>query len=126
MSIRGLHFAMSVAVWLLMSVGGSGLLHAAAPARRPNVLFIAVDDLNTRIGCYGEPLVKTPNLDRLATMGVRFERAYCQFPLCNPSRVSLLLGRYPTSTETVDFAWPALLGPDWVTLPQHFRASGYE
>jgi arylsulfatase A-like enzyme len=102
---------------------------AAAPAgagRRPNVLFLVADDLNTRIGCFGEPLVKTPALDRLARRGVRFERAYCQFPLCNPSRVSLLLGRYPTSTETVDFAWPALLGRNWVTLPEHFRKSGYQ
>jgi arylsulfatase A-like enzyme len=98
----------------------------ASTDRRPNVLFIVADDLNTRIGCYGEPLVKTPALDRLACRGVRFERAYCQFPLCNPSRVSLLLGRYPTSTETVDFAWPALLGRNWVTLPEHFRKSGYQ
>jgi uncharacterized sulfatase len=105
------------------------LLPAAGPAlagRRPNVLFIVADDLNTRIGCYGEPLVKTPALDSLARRGVRFDRAYCQFPLCNPSRVSLLLGRYPTTTETVDFAWPALLGRDWVTLPEHFRKSGYD
>ena len=99
---------------------------AADAARRPNVLFIAVDDLNTRIGCYGDPVVKTPNLDRLARRGVRFERAYCQFPLCNPSRVSLLLGRYPTTTDSIDFARPALLGRDWVTLTEHFRASGYE
>ena len=96
------------------------------PARRPNVLFIAVDDLNCRIHCYGDPLVKTPNLDRLARSGVRFERADRQFPLCNPSRISLFLGRYPTTTETIDFAEPALLGPDWVTLPEHFRRSGYE
>ena len=105
------------------------LAPAAGPAftdRRPNVLFIVADDLNTRIGCYGEPLVRTPALDSLARRGVRFERAYCQFPLCNPSRVSLLLGRYPTSTETVDFAWPALLGRNWVTLPEHFRKSGYQ
>jgi arylsulfatase A-like enzyme len=112
----------------LVLVGGSVLLpaQAAAPAERPNVLFIAVDDLNCRIHCYGDPLVKTPNLDRLARSGVRFDRAYCQFPLCNPSRISLLLGRYPTTTETIDFAEPALLGPDWVTLPEQFRRSGYE
>ncbi|MGC8643524.1 MAG: sulfatase-like hydrolase/transferase, partial [Isosphaeraceae bacterium] len=99
---------------------------AAEPARSPNVLFLAVDDLNTRIGCYGDPVAKTPNLDRLAARGVRFDRAYCQFPLCNPSRVSLMLGRYPTTTETIDFARPALLGRDWVTLSEHFRASGYD
>lgn len=100
-------------------------LALAAPAERPNVLFIAVDDLNTRLGCYGDPVARTPHLDRLAQRGVRFERAYCQFPVCNPSRVSLLLGRYPTTTETIDFARPALLGRDWVTLPQHFREHGY-
>ena len=99
---------------------------AAGTATRPNVLFIAVDDLNTRIGCYGDGLAKTPSLDRLAGRGVRFERAYCQFPVCNPTRMSLLLGRYPTTTETLDFARPALLGRDWITLPQLFRESGYE
>jgi uncharacterized sulfatase len=118
----------------MLLLGAAGLvlwpLFAASAqpgaGRQPNVLFIVVDDLNTRVGCYGDPIVKTPSLDRLAAMGVRFDRAYCQFPLCNPSRVSLLLGRYPTTTETVDFAWPALLGRDWVTLPEHFRKSGYQ
>jgi arylsulfatase A-like enzyme len=106
--------------------GICALVPAAESSRSPNVLFIAVDDLNTRIGCYGDPVVRTPNLDRLAARGIRFDRAYCQFPLCNPSRVSLMLGRYPTTTETVDFARPALLGRDWITLTEHFRASGYE
>ena len=113
-------------VLLLAGVGTSAGARAAEPAARPNVLFIAVDDLNMRVGCFGDPIVKTPNLDRLAERGVRFERAYCQFPLCNPSRVSLLLGRYPTTTETIDFARPALLGRDWVTLTEYFRNFGYD
>ncbi len=111
---------------VLWGTAGGIALSAPAAAAKPNVLFIAVDDLNTRIGCYGDTVVKTPNLDRLAQRGVRFDRAYCQFPLCNPSRVSLLLGRYPTTTDTIDFARPALLERDWVTLTEHFRASGYQ
>lgn len=118
----------TILAWLVALLSCSGISAATAAERgeRPNVLFIAVDDLNTRIGCYGDPVAKTPNLDRLAQGGVRFDRAYCQLPLCNPSRVSLLLGRYPTTTETVDFARPALLGHDWITLPQCFRENGYE
>lgn len=110
---------------ILLLLAPLAALHAA-DVPKPNVLFIAVDDLNTRIGCYGDPTAITPNMDRLAVRGVRFDRAYCQFPLCNPTRVSLMTGRYPTTTEVIDFARPALLGRDWVTLDEHFRANGYE
>ena len=69
-----------------------------AADKRPNVLFIISDDLNNMLGCYGDPLAKTPHLDKLAARGVRFERAYCTFPLCGPSRNSMLTGLYPNST----------------------------
>jgi arylsulfatase A-like enzyme len=99
---------------------------AAAPSPKPNVLFIMSDDMRPDLGCYGHPLVQSPNINALAAAGVRFDRAYCQYPLCNPSRSSLLTGRHPTVTGVVDNrTWFGAAHPDFVSLPKHFRANGY-
>ena len=98
---------------------------AMAQPPRPNVLFIAVDDLDCRIGCYGDPIAKTPNIDALAQRGVRFHRAYCQYPLCNPTRSSVLSGRYPTSTKVLDNNTFLILGQGHATLPFYFQQNGY-
>jgi uncharacterized sulfatase len=104
-------------------------VHAQAPAkgaRGPNVLLIMADDLNGDFATFGHPLVRTPNLDRLAARGVRFDRAYTQFPLCSPSRVSLLTGLRPDATRVFDLQTDfRTIHPDLVTLPQMFKRSGY-
>ena len=103
---------------------GSGLLRAAEP--RPNVLFLISDDLNNMLGCYGDPFAKTPNIDRLAARGVRFDRAYCTFPLCGPSRNALLTGLYPNSTGILANAQIFRQTiPSQVSMPQAFRNAGY-
>src|ERR1044072_1565283 len=71
----------------------------AKSGRKPNVLFLMADDMRVELGCYASRFgARTPNLDALAKSGVRFDRNYCQFPLCNPSRSSLLTGRHPITT----------------------------
>jgi iduronate 2-sulfatase len=99
---------------------------AAIQKPKYNVIVIASDDLRPTLGCYGNNIVKTPNIDKLASQGIRFDRAYTQFPLCNPSRTSLLTGRYPTQTGVMDNElYFRALHPEFVSLPQHFKANGY-
>ncbi|MDO8543207.1 MAG: sulfatase [Opitutaceae bacterium] len=109
----------------LLLFGGAGAF-AAIPPARPNVLFIAIDDLNVDLGTFGHAIVRTPNVERLAARGVKFDRAYCQFPLCNPSRQSFLSGLRPETSGVVAQGLSVRQQrPDYVYLPGWFRAQGY-
>src|SRR5262245_55031837 len=108
------------------AVSFAGQISSAETAQKFNVLLIISDDLRTELGCYGSPLAKTPNIDALAASGVRFDRAYCQFALCNPSRTSMLNGRYPLTTGVLgNRTWFGHAHPDYISLPNCFKASGY-
>lgn len=100
----------------------------AVASDRPNVLFIAVDDLNHWVGHLGRnPQTRTPNIDKLAARGVTFRKAYCTAPACNPSRASLLSGRRPSSTAVYTNSDNFLpLIPESQTLPTTFKNAGYE
>jgi len=118
-------FCLCLAVAIVHLLGADVQFSGAAESR-PNVLFIISDDLNNSLGCYGHSQVKSPNIDRLAERGVRFESSYCQFPLCGPSRNSMLTGLYPNSSgilrngqifrQTI---------PQQLSLPHAFRRAGY-
>lgn len=124
--------AMSVAIRLCCVLA----LTTAVPLRvfaepqsevKPNVLFISIDDLRTTLGCYGDTLVRSPNIDRLASEGRLFQRAYCHQAVCGPSRTSILTGLLPDRTRV----WHNRhrfreACPDWITLPQLFKQHGYQ
>ncbi len=115
-------------VWAIVFLAMTCAVSRAEPAKpdRPNVLFIAVDDLSCALGCYGNLIAKTPHIDRLAASGVRFDRAYNQLPLCNPTRASIMTGLRPDKIKVYDldrhFREQV---PDVVTLPQAFQRAGY-
>ncbi|MCX6905277.1 MAG: sulfatase-like hydrolase/transferase [Verrucomicrobia bacterium] len=101
--------------------------HAAeSGSPKLNVLFIAVDDLRPEMGCYGNQVIKTPNLNRLAASGMVFNHAYCQQAVCSPTRSSLMTGRRPDATRVWDLETHFRVAlPNAITLPQHFKANGY-
>ena len=95
-------------------------------AERPNVLLILVDDLKPALGCYGDSIAKTPNIDALAGQGMRFDLAYCNQAVCAPSRFTLMLGSHSTSTGLYGLGSQLRqIVPDAVTMPQHFAKHGY-
>ena len=103
------------------------LLGPTEAAERPNVLFIAIDDLRPELGCYGSEIAVSPNLDALASDGLLFHRAYCQQAICRPSRASLMTGARPDTTGLYhNYVSLRELQPDIVTLPQHLIKHGYE
>ncbi|WP_339882681.1 sulfatase [Polaribacter vadi] len=95
--------------------------------KKPNILFIAIDDLRPELGAYGSEIAVTPNLDKLANDGLLFSKAYCQEAICSPSRASLMTGARPETINVVEnFTYFREANPDIITLPQHFIANGYE
>lgn len=111
----------------LAVIWGSPLqVSAEGPKNRPNVLFIISDDLRPETGSYGVEGIRTPHIDRLATRSVQFDRAYVQFPVCNPSRSSMLTGLYPEQAGVLDNRqWWGRENPEAITLPRWFRNNGY-
>ncbi len=99
----------------------------AQAERKPNILFIAIDDMRPEFGCYGSELAVTPHVDKLASEGLLFERAYCQQAICSPSRASIMTGARPDTIGVIEnYTYFRDANPDIVTLPQHLIANGYE
>ncbi|MCH7227111.1 sulfatase [Haloferula sp. A504] len=105
-------------------IGAMAVLSGFA-ADGPNVLFIAIDDLRPELGCYGSPQVQTPHIDRFAAEALRFDRAYCQVPICMGSRACLMTGILPTATRFVGACHVEKDTPGVATLPEVFRKAGY-
>ncbi|KAK7097483.1 iduronate 2-sulfatase-like [Littorina saxatilis] len=114
-----------LSIWI-KEASSSSSSPSSSLSSRPNVLFLVVDDLLPRLGCYGDQMLVTPNIDHLASKSVVFERAYAQQALCGPSRTSFLTGRRPESTRVFDLTtyWRDVAG-NFTTLPQFFKQHGY-
>ena len=113
-------------VLLVCACGIQGITMGQVDSKKMNVLFILVDDLRPNLGCYGDPIAVTPQIDALARRGVLFNHAYCQQAVCNPSRASMLTGLRPDETGVVNLqSHFRTKNPDVVTLPQWFKQNGY-
>ena len=127
--IRRLSSVLSIVAITVCSIPFSAKIANAQtvkPKPRYNVLFIVSDDLRPELGAYGVKGIKTPNIDKLASRSMRFDRAYAQYPVCNPSRTSLLTGHYPTETKVLNNNdYFRRISPSTVTLPQYFKQNGY-
>ena len=113
-------------VWLafLVLVSVDSALCQIEPEKRPNIVFIIADDVSWEdIGCYGNPVVKTPVIDRLAAEGIRFDNAYLTASSCSPSRTSIISGRYPHNTGAAELHTP--LPENQVPFPLLLKESGY-
>src|SRR5678816_1165197 len=116
----------SLFIQFLIVLGPPAIAQSKERKKKYNVLFIIADDLRTELGAYGVTGIKTPNIDRLAKRSTRFDRAYANYPLCNPSRSSFLTGRYPTETKVLNSNdYFRRIDPSSVTLPQFFKNNGY-
>lgn len=112
---------------LVKMVGLLAVAGSVQAAERPNVLFVAFDDLRPELGCYGSPVAVTPNLDKLADQGLLFNQAYCQQAICGPSRASVMSGLRPDTSGVVhNGIHLRQVTPELVTVAQHFVAHGYE
>jgi len=118
---------LAIPMWIGVVIAWPGIAQPAEPITRPNVLFVAVDDLKPVLGCYGDTTVQTPNIDRLAQQGTVFLNAHCQQAVCGPSRASLLTGLRPDHTGVWDLKTKIRdVNPNIITLPQYFKQHGYE
>ena len=122
-SINKKSFCFSVFAFLLSA---GNFFANAQTAQKPNVLFIAVDDLKPELGCYGNNMIKTPNIDRIASRGTVFEKNYCQQAVCGPTRASVMSGMRPDYTKVWDLMTKMRdMNPSILTLPQYFITQGY-
>ncbi len=126
MKIQSQHLLKPITIAGLVMSNQVFISSTQKPAQRPNILFIAVDDLKPELGCYGNSLIKTPNIDRLAARGTVFMKNYCQQAVSGPTRASLMTGKRPDYTKVWDLKTKMRdINPDILSIPQYFMQQGY-